>query len=585
MEGRLLYFAGRGIGLALDGLVTCRVSTMRAGEAREGFVLDAEGTVIDTVRIEFAGRTVDASRRIDKDEFRVFCHDAKRVGEYFRLAFEGVAEIDPAFPEARAKCECIIQQATADAEENVRQVSIDSAEAAELVDITKPFFVGQHAIRQRFETRALPDWRAPRIERPRPLGKTLLGAEHERIGVAQWGPFGSAMMPIQYAGGAGAIAAEHLATRCGAALYDVSHMLPVIIKGRDARAFLEMCLVNSVGRLGVGRCQYQAICLPDGTPQDDLYLNYLEHDAATGEDAFLLVGNSGHEADYDYLKAVAAGAVGIDPEMAFKRFEGDVRFVSRLEDTEAKGKWSKPLYSVSLQGPKSREILMSAVRSGDRERIAGLRFNGLATDVRLASKDGVAVVTFTGYCGEPVGYEVYTEGEHLADLWRRLYSGGATPAGLGARDSTRQEAGLPLFGHEIDGELDVPLTGGRYPKIVAFQKPFFLGRKGALEAERRRTKRVFLLAGEGPRKVPAGWPVYDEKGALLGNVTSTSTIRPGKTDVTQGYLEEKSVRSGDRVIVTSPSRMPRAGEAPEGRAFRVTTWDKAGDYDGGGGAC
>jgi glycine hydroxymethyltransferase len=224
---------------------------------------------------------------------------------------------------------------------------------------------------------------------------------------------------------------------------------------------------------------------------------------------------------------------------------------------------------------------MSVVRPGDRERVAALEFNGLLTGVHLASKDAEAVVTFTGYCGEPVGYEVYTEAEHLVDAWRALHLAGATPAGLGARDSTRQEAGLPLFGHEIDGELDVPLTGGRYPKIVAFQKPFFLGRKGALEAERRRTKRVFLLAGEGPRKVSAGWPIYDGKGAPLGHVTSTSTIRPGKTDVMQGYLEEKSVGLGDRVIVTSPSRTPRAGEAPEGRAFTVTTWDKARDYDCG----
>jgi glycine hydroxymethyltransferase len=580
--GEFFRFRGEGLSIVLDALLTCRLATMAPGDAKRGFLLDPAGRVIDAVAVRYIGRTVQPAPPLDEDEFVLFCHRKDEVAAWLSSAFDGSAVLEPGAPEVKAKCVVAIGPGAGDSALSFEESRLDSPDAARLVDITKPFFVGQRAIAARFPAPALPSWQPPHIERPKPLPKTLLGAVHERIGVSQWGPFGSCTMPIQYAPGPTAIAAEHLATRCSAALYDVSHMLPIIIKGRDARAFLDMCLVNSVSRLRVGRCQYQAICLPDGAPQDDLYLNYLEHDARSGEDVFLLVGNSGHELDYHNLAAVAAGSIAIDPEMAFKCFEGDVHFVSRLETPEPAGPWSQPLYSLSLQGPRSRDVLLDAVDSGDRERIAALKFNTLATGVRIKSTEGEVIVTFTGYCGEPAGYEIYATASSLVGLWQALHGRGAVPAGLGARDSTRQEAGLPLFGHEIAGPLEIPLSGGRYPKIVAFHKPFFLGRKGALGAERRRTKRVFLLAADGPRKVSQGWPVYALDGSPLGHVTSTSTIRPAKTDIAQAYLEEARVRMGDKVVVMSPSRPPRPGQPPDGRVFTVSTWDKSRDYDCGG---
>jgi glycine hydroxymethyltransferase len=494
------------------------------------------------------------------------------------MAREGHAVLDREDPEAKAPGEYAVEAADGDETLAAPEMGLQSAGAGALVDITKPFFVGQRAIEGQFEAKGLRAWAPPHIERPKPLPRTLLGEAHEKLGVAQWGAFGSATMPIQYAAGPNAIPAEHYATRCGAALYDVSHMLPIIVRGRDARAFLEMCLVNSVYGLAPGRCQYTALCRPDGAPQDDLYLNFLEHNDATGEDVLLVVGNSGHESDYYLLKALAAGDARIDAEMPGKRFEGEVRFVSRLEGARGKGRWDDPLYSVALQGPKSREIILAAVSEKDRKRVGAMEFNDLLTRVRPASGAGELVVTRTGYAGEPMGFEIYTTAGHLVELWEGLLALGATPAGLGARDSTRQEAGLPLFGHEIDGALRIPLSGGRMPRLVRFEKAFFVGRRGALDAERKRTKRVFLLSAEGPRKVSEGWPVYTPAGEFLGHVTSTSTVRPGRTDAAQAYLEEDKVKVGDKVVVTSPSRVPNEGQAPEGRVFAVSTWDKARDY-------
>ena len=573
-----LSVRGRDAGAFVDALVTCRVMTMRPGGVRAGLMLDDEGGVIDTVGIRYAGRRGDGATGPDEEEFVMFCRRGAKVRSWLQAVLAGKATLDARDGEARLEGQVTVEEAGADKALVVEEADINAAGAAALVDVAKPFFVGQRAIYGKFPARTLREWKPPHIERRKPLPKTILGDIHGEVGVSQWGEFGSATMPIQYAAGPGAIAQEHLATRCGAALYDVSHMLPIIVKGRDARAFLEMCLVGRAARVAAGRCQYQGMCLPDGTPLDDLYLNYLERDSTTGEDAYLLVGNSGHEGDYYFLKAVAAGEAMIDPEMPAKRFEGQVEFISRLEEGQGRGRWGQPLHSISIQGPKSREILLGAIAGESRERVEALVFNELATGVRLRNGGGELVVTFTGYCGEPVGYEVYATREDLPRVWLALQAGGAAPAGLGARDSTRQEAGLPLFGHEIDGALGIAFSGGRYPKMVSWRKPFFVGKRGAFEVERRRTKRVFLLAADGPRKVSAGWPVYGGEGELLGYVTSTSTIRPGRTDATQAYLEEGSVKLGDRVVITSPSRTPKPGGRVEGRVFEISTWEKARDY-------
>lgn len=415
---------------------------------------------------------------------------------------------------------------------------------------------------------ALPRWQPPRIVRPKLLPRSILGPLHEEIGVARWGAFGSCTMPIQYGGGRGAIAEEHTATRRAAALYDVSHMLGITVRGRDAEGFLELVCGNRIGGMKPGSSKYSCISMPDGAPLDDLYVYCLEHNETTGEDVFLVVANSGHEADYYLMKAVAEGAVMIDPENPERRFEGDVDFASRLEEPSWGGRWSAPLFSVALQGPKSLEILLEAVSVEEKARIEGLVFNGLVTSVGM---DGVeaAFVSRTGYCGEALGFEIYATAENLPAIWTSLFGRGAVPAGLGARDSTRQEAGLPLFGHEIDGALDIPFSGGRYKRLVDFRKPFFLGREGALERERARTHRVFLLEAEGPRKVSEGWGVYTEEGRLLGHVTSTSTIRPGRTDVAHAYLEESETAEGMSVIVASARKVPVGRGKVEGRRFRV----------------
>ncbi len=568
MNGVFLKLCGRDAGVLLDELLSARVTGMREGEVKRALLFDESGRQIDTVSVKNMGRH-DVETGANEPCYAVCCHRDEAVRRHIEES--GSSKGKPGRKFRMSSLPQVEGMA-------VGEVSFDSSAGRALVDITKPFFVGQSAIEAAFAPAPLPEWQALGQPGRKTPPKTLLGREHERLDVTHWGPFGSATMPIQYGTGPEAIGREHMATRCAAALYDVSHMLPIIIKGRDARAFLETALVAPVSRLAPGRCQYQGMCLPDGTPLDDLYLCYLEHDFRTGEDVYLLIANSGHEDDLYFLEAMAAGSVMIDSVMPFKRFEGDVAFVSRLRESTRAEKWSAPLYSVSVQGPKSREILTAVVSEDQKQRIEALTFNDLATGVTLVGGCN-AVVTYTGYCGEPVGYEVYVEGDRLIGLWRALVSAGAKPAGLGARDSTRQEAGLPLFGHEIGGADVIPFTGGRYPKMVAFEKPFFVGRAGALAAKEIQTHRVVLMAGEGPRKVSAGWNVYDEKGNLVGRATSTSTVRPGRSDMAQAYVEEKCAVAGKRLLVASPNRMLSQGKPSGARPFVVETWNKARDYD------
>jgi len=563
-QGAFLTVSGDAVSFLLDALLTCRVANLREGERTAGLMADAKGEVIDTVGLRPVSRGRSANGR-RSEEFLVFTRRPEVLEERARALARGTGGLDPEAGQIRVPSKLEFERGAADDEIRLEAASLDSPAAPHLVDAEKPFFLGQGALYETFAGDALPAWEPPEIERGKPLPKSILGAEHERLGVSRWGPFGSCQMPIQYGKGRGAIADEHRATREAAGLYDVSHMIPVIVKGPDARAFLELALGNSVARLPAGRGKYTCLSLPSGAPQDDLYVYCLE---AGRKEVFLVVSNSGHESDLYYLEAVAEGKFQIDPEMPLKRFEGEVEFVTKLNEAGSGEKWSEALFSVALQGPKSREILLAAADEADRERLGALEFNRLATGVRLADADN-AVVTFTGYTGEPVGYEIYTRAGDLPGVWRVLLAGGATAAGLGARDSTRQEAGLPLFGQEIGGPRDIPFSGLGYRRLVDFRKPFFLGRAGAAERERARTQRVFLLEGQTPRKVSHDWPVYDEEGNLLGQTTSTSTIRPGKTDCVQAYLEESKVRPSQRLLIPPPRRAPKPGEKPKGRPFIV----------------
>ena len=260
--------------------------------------------------------------------------------------------------------------------------------------------------------------------------------------------FGGWEMPIQYPSG---IVAEHLNTRRNCGIFDVSHMGRLIVEGPDRVAFLQKVLSSNVEPLPVGRAQYCIIPAPDGSAVDDAYLYRFE------EDRYLLVVNASNtDKDLAHFATIAP---------AYHCTITDITGTSAC---------------LAIQGPDSEKLLQTI--SGC-SFITGPKRNDLNT---LQMEGRTVQVSRTGYTGEPIGYELFVSNEDIVWLWSRFVELGAMPTGLGARDTLRLEAALPLYGHEMGLDPEgkaIPIFAVSLAKFaVSFlpEKGDFVGRK-ALE--------------------------------------------------------------------------------------------------------
>ena len=249
--------------------------------------------------------------------------------------------------------------------------------------------------------------------------KTILHAWHARAG-ASMHEFGGFDMPIQY----DSIFAEHLATRRNAGLFDISHMGRFVVSGEAAVPFLQHVLTNNALALSEpGMAQYTFIPDEQGGAVDDAYLY------RTGRDEYMLVVNAANrDRDWAWLEGLRS------------RFPGAV-----LEDR------SEELAMLALQGPRAELILAELLEAeGCSGRLPEPRRNAMS---RVRGGGHEVIVARTGYTGEPVCFEIFPPAERAVALWERILEigdeHGAVPVGLGARDTLRLEAGLPLYGHEL----------------------------------------------------------------------------------------------------------------------------------------
>ena len=246
------------------------------------------------------------------------------------------------------------------------------------------------------------------------LLRTALYTRHVDLG-AQIVDFGGWEMPVQYPGG---ILKEHLATRRKAGLFDVSHMGRFIIEGPDALAFLQYALTNNAGALEPGESQYTLLADDVGGAIDDAYLYRFV------EERYLLVVNAANrEKDGSHL-------------LRLKSKFGNVA----LEDH------TRQMGMISLQGPQSKAMLSDVM---GHDALPDPQRNALSTSNFNGQEIGIAR---TGYTGEPLCFELFVPVEAATALWNTLMEKGATPVGLGARDTLRLEAGLPLYGHELGSD-------------------------------------------------------------------------------------------------------------------------------------
>jgi len=343
------------------------------------------------------------------------------------------------------------------------------------------------------------------------LLKTVFYDKHVRLG-ARMVDFGGWDMPVQYESG---IVQEHLATRSQAGVFDVSHMGRFIISGEGALDFLQHVLTNNAAAIEVGESQYTMIADESGGAIDDAYLyRFIENE-------YLLVVNaSNRDKDWRHLAAFA------------DRFAP----VNLADRTEA-------LAMVSLQGPKSKEMMLGLIDSGSLPE--PLR-NALGTVIINGCR---VLIARTGYTGEPICFELFIERPDALMIWDLLLDRGATPVGLGARDTLRLEAGLPLYGHELGLDADgrsipifacnlarfavsfSPLKGefvGRQPlsrQFEAFKR--IADRNYSLRANLPRLIQPFELLGKGIARAAAG--VY-RGGRNVGYVTSGTMVPYWQTE-------------------------------------------------------
>jgi aminomethyltransferase len=280
------------------------------------------------------------------------------------------------------------------------------------------------------------------------LLRTPLYEEHVAAG-AQMVEFGGWEMPVQYKGG---IIAEHLACRKKAGLFDVSHMGRFIVQGQNALSFLQHALTNNAAALELDESQYTMVPDPDGYAIDDAYLYRFE------EDRYLLVVNAANR----------------EKNLAhFGEILPDFVDVELIDQTTG-------LAMISLQGPASKDILSGMLTGG---RLPEPMRNALCT----AEIDGAKVmIGRTGYTGEPLCFELFVDSGRAADIWRGLVQRGAVPVGLGARDTLRLEAGLPLYGHELGNDPEgnpIPIFAcplARFAVSFSRLKGDFIGRDALL---------------------------------------------------------------------------------------------------------
>lgn len=299
--------------------------------------------------------------------------------------------------------------------------------------------------------------------------------------------FGGYLLPVQISG----IKQEHQAVRTSAGLFDVSHMGEFRLEGMGAEAFLQRMVTNDVSVTEPEDAMYTALCFEDGGTVDDLMIYRLSGTA------FMLVVNAANiDKDFEWLS---------------RHLEGDVKLTNQ----------SAEIALLAIQGPAAKKVLQKTT-SFDLTEIRHFKFR---ENVVL---DGVSVlVSRTGYTGED-GFEIYCPWDQAQMLWNKLIEigkeDGLLPCGLGARDTLRFEARLPLYGQELSPTIS-PLEAGIGFAVKLGKHPDFIGKKALIEQKEKGVPRKIVGIEMIDRAIPRTHYAVYAGSAEIGTVT-TGTQSP-----------------------------------------------------------
>jgi glycine hydroxymethyltransferase len=437
---------------------------------------------------------------------------------------------------------------------NVRPSALPARARGAGVD--KPWYIG---IGSEVQKEGLPPFTWTDIEGE--LKRTALYEVHKSSG-GRMVPFAGWEMPVQYTG----IYEEHLATRQAAGLFDVSHMGVYEVRGADAASFLDSICSNDCGGLLPGQSLYSHFLTPEADVIDDTLVYRRDWDK------YLVVVNaSNDDKDRTWFESVRDGKVCIDSARPWARTYGYEAEIRNLRDPQA---GEDMRVDIALQGPKSRDVLFAmGVDDQTRARIMKLKRTELCNAVVGGPSTGSGgpfdlIVSRTGYTGEKMAFELFVHPERAAEFWNAVLKAGepfgVRAIGLGARDSLRTEAGLPLYGHEMGlgsgkfGERDLGVAEGGFGSYVKPYKSWFIGRDAyvAREQERKGTVIRFRFDDQRVRMAHPGDPVVSGNGERIGWVTSCAI--DGERFLTgQAFLENAYTKEGTPIGIHQGGMMDR----------------------------
>jgi len=332
--------------------------------------------------------------------------------------------------------------------------------------------------------------------------------------------FGGWDMPVQYPAGT---IEEHLRTRTHAGLFDVSHMGEIDVRGADAITFINRITSNDVSKLVDGQAQYSTLTTPQGTVIDDLLVYRL------AADHLLLVVNAGTtDKDWDWIKSHHAG-----------------------ESVELNNV-SSNYCQLALQGPDAQSILQKLTELPLGE-IKYYHF-------KIGTVDGVdAIISRTGYTGED-GFEVYAASDRAEQLWNKILEAGNSgsetgvlPCGLAARNTLRLEAGMALYGHEIDETTT--LLEANLGWICKLDKGDFIGRDALARQKQDGLKRKLVGFEVTDRGIARDDQEVVVEGERVGKVTSGSPAPFLKKNIGFAYVQIENANVGQEIQIDVRGRL------------------------------
>ena len=351
------------------------------------------------------------------------------------------------------------------------------------------------------------------------LKRTSLFDEYAKYG-GKTIDFGGWELPVQFS----SIKEEHDAVRNRAGLFDVSHMGEIFVEGPDALPYLQKMLTNDVSKIAVGGAQYSALCYETGGVVDDLLTYRLE------DNRYLLCVNAANiEKDFNWLQ---------------QHVEGDVTLTNASNDYA----------QIALQGPLSEEVLQTLTDT-DLTTIKYFKFQDQVT-----VGGHVVLVSRSGYTGED-GFEIYGSPEAIKDLWNNILEAGkdkgVVAAGLGARDTLRFEACLPLYGQELSKDIS-PLEAGIGFAVKLAKDPQFIGQQALIEQKENGLPRKSVGIEMIDKGIPRhGYKVFKD-GQEIGEVTTGTQSPMTKRNIGLALIDAKFAEIGINVEIEIRSKLVKA---------------------------